>query len=73
MTCTPEDDTLPLYDYLCESCSKKFEDFRSIAERKNAPCPVCGKPAEKQLSSFFTGSSTSRANGPGDCGNTGFG
>ena len=64
---------MPLYDYLCEACGKKFEEFRSMAERKNAPCPICGKPAEKQISSFFTGGSTSRQRGDGNCGNTGFG
>jgi putative FmdB family regulatory protein len=64
---------VPLYDYLCEACGKKFEEFRSIAERKNAPCPICGKPGEKQISSFFTGGSASRQSGGGNCGNTGFG
>ena len=64
---------MPLYDYLCDSCGKKFEEFRSIAERQNAPCPVCGKSGEKQISSFFTSSSTSSSPGPGNCGNPGFG
>lgn len=64
---------MPLYDYLCEACGKKFEEFRSMAERKNAPCPICGKPAEKQISSFFTGGNASRQRGGGNCGNTGFG
>ena len=63
---------MPLYDYLCEACGKKFEDFRSIAERQNAPCPVCGKPADKQISSFFVGGSATPDRG-GNCGNAGFG
>lgn len=63
---------MPLYDYLCEACGKKFEDLRSIAERKDAPCPICGKPAEKQISSFFTSSSSTPDRGDG-CGNAGFG
>ena len=62
---------MPLYDYLCEKCGKKFEDFRSIAERQQAPCPICGKPAEKQISSFFTGGSAPDRGG--SCGPTGFG
>ncbi|RKZ11001.1 zinc ribbon domain-containing protein [bacterium] len=62
---------MPLYDYLCDDCGKKFEEFRSIADRKTAPCPVCGKPADKQISSFFTSSSTPDSSG--SCGNTGFG
>jgi len=64
---------MPLYDYLCESCGKKFEDIRSLAERQIAPCPVCGKQGEKQISGFFTSSSSSKSSGPGNCGNTGFG
>jgi putative FmdB family regulatory protein len=64
---------MPLYDYLCESCGKKFEDLRSLAERDNARCPVCGKSADKQISGFFTSSSKSKPSAPGNCGNTGFG
>ena len=64
---------MPLYDYLCESCGKKFEDLRSLAERQNAPCPICGKPSDKQISSFFTSSGSSSSGGPGNCGNVGFG
>ena len=63
---------MPLYDYLCEKCGKKFEEFRSIAERHKAPCPVCGKPAEKQISTFFTGGNSTPTRG-GGCGNAGFG
>ena len=36
------------------------------------PCPVCGKPADKQISSFFMGGSTTPDRG-GNCGNPGFG
>lgn len=64
---------MPLYDYLCEKCGKKFEDFRTIAERRQAPCPICGKPAEKQISSFFTSSNSAPKGGGGNCGNAGFG
>ena len=49
---------MPLYDYECKECGKKFEDFRSLKERATAPCPSCGKQAEKVLSSFFTVRST---------------
>jgi putative FmdB family regulatory protein len=68
-----EENTLPLYDYLCSSCGKKFEEFRSLAERQTAPCPVCGKRGDKQLSSFFTSSGSGSSPGADNCGNRGFG
>lgn len=48
---------MPLYDYKCPACNEKFEEFRSLKERATAPCPKCGKAAEKQISGFFTASS----------------
>ncbi len=33
---------MPMYDYACRACGKRFEEMRRIAERLNAPpCPVC--------------------------------
>ena len=40
------------------SVGEKFEEFRSLKERADAPCPKCGKKAKKLISSFFTASST---------------
>jgi len=36
-----------LYEYEC-SCGKRTEEFRSVAERNNAPF-CCGKPMQKVL------------------------
>lgn len=49
---------MPMYDYECPACGAAFEDLRPIAERDTAECPECGATAEKQVSSFFTGSSS---------------
>ncbi|MHC5012518.1 MAG: zinc ribbon domain-containing protein [Planctomycetota bacterium] len=47
-----------MYDYSCPHCGTDFEDLRPMAERATAPCPKCGKEAQKVLSSFFTGGSS---------------
>lgn len=58
---------MPLYDYRCPHCDHAFEELRPLAERASAPCPQCGRKAEKQISSFFTGSSGS-STPPPSCG-----
>jgi putative FmdB family regulatory protein len=62
---------MPMYDYECPHCQERFEEMRPLAERATAPCPRCGKEAEKVLSSFFTSSSgnTRRSTPPRSCGN----
>ncbi len=45
---------MPMYDYLCPHCGEAFEELRSIAARKTAECPRCGKTAQQQVSGFFT-------------------
>ncbi len=33
---------MPIYEYVCENCAKKFELLRSFSEAdKAADCPVC--------------------------------
>lgn len=65
---------MPMYDYECPHCHEQFEEMRRLAERATAPCPRCGKEAEKVLSSFFTSSSRSSGSSrrpapPRSCGN----
>ncbi len=34
---------MPLYEYHCRACGKRFDEMRRMAERLNAPpCPTCG-------------------------------
>ncbi len=62
---------MPLYDYHCPDCGHRFEEFRPMAERDHAPCPKCGKEADKQLSGFFSPRSTSSSSTPPPCGGGG--
>lgn len=40
---------MPTYDYECESCGHKFEQFQSITARPMKKCPGCGKPKLHRL------------------------
>lgn len=43
---------MPNYDYRCGACDHRFEEFRSIKDRKKpckAPCPSCGEKAVEQF------------------------
>jgi putative FmdB family regulatory protein len=34
---------MPLYEYACRSCARRFEEIRKFEERLQAPvCPSCG-------------------------------
>ena len=44
---------MPIYEYRCAGCGADFELTRSMSQSGDpAPCPSCGKPAEKLVSSF---------------------
>lgn len=44
---------MPIYEYYCPSCEKKFEEL--VFEKKPAMiyCPQCGKPEVNRLISSF--------------------
>jgi putative FmdB family regulatory protein len=52
-----EEDTMPIYEYACESCGKEFE---ALVRSETVPqCPVCQSThLEKQLSVFATAGAT---------------
>ncbi len=34
---------MPMYEYACRACGKRFDEMRRMAERLQAPpCPQCG-------------------------------
>jgi putative FmdB family regulatory protein len=34
---------MPHYDYICDSCGKKYEFFQGIKEGRKRKCPDCGE------------------------------
>lgn len=43
---------MPLFDYICESCSHKFEYYSRPSAPAPVQCPQCGAPSpKKELSS----------------------
>ena len=47
---------MPLYEYHCERCERRFEILRRASERDEpAPCPECGEATERALTAFSVG------------------
>ena len=44
---------MPTYDYECDACAHKFENFQSITSEPLKKCPECGKKKLRRL--FGTG------------------
>ncbi len=44
-------ETMPLYEYLCESCGRTFEAIQSHSEAPFTTCDRCGGTLKKLLSS----------------------
>lgn len=42
---------MPLYSYQCQSCNEIRDEFRSVAERDNAPA-CCGEPMRKLIGGY---------------------
>ncbi|MCC7146414.1 MAG: zinc ribbon domain-containing protein [Phycisphaeraceae bacterium] len=40
---------MPTYDYLCQACAHKFEEFQSMTAKPLRKCPACGKLKLKRL------------------------
>lgn len=67
---------MPIYEYVCRSCGKEFEQLVSSSRAEPSPCPSCGaKGLDKKFSSFAVGSagSSSPAREPacGQCASAG--
>jgi putative FmdB family regulatory protein len=45
---------MPLYEYKCDKCNRKFETFRTVEMRRDAPCPKCEEMSFKVISSVST-------------------
>lgn len=42
---------MPTYEYRCTTCGHLFEKFQKMSDEPGAPCPSCGEPAERRMSS----------------------
>jgi putative FmdB family regulatory protein len=63
---------MPLYEFDCDACGKKFEELiRSTTERRRPKCPHCKSPnVRKRFSTFAMSGITpgkGRSNGGGGC------
>jgi putative FmdB family regulatory protein len=48
--------TMPVYDYLCKDCKKRFEEVLTFSEhdKEDVKCPHCGsKNVEQEAAEFF--------------------
>lgn len=41
---------MPIYEYECKSCGKKFEVFQKSTDAPSAKCPGCEATAERIIS-----------------------
>jgi len=57
---------MPIFEYRCASCGRRFEALQSRADEPNPPCPQCGAGgAKRQLSTFaVVGPRAETAQGP---------
>jgi putative FmdB family regulatory protein len=46
---------MPTYEYACEACGHRFEEFQSIKAKPITTCPVCKKKKVKRLISAGAG------------------
>lgn len=33
---------MPIYEYRCEECEERYEEFLSTSDKPAPPCPACG-------------------------------
>jgi putative FmdB family regulatory protein len=58
---------MPLYEYRCPNCGRRFEKLQRRQDAEDRTCPHCGaQDAEKQASSFAsTSGAAGRSSGCG--------
>jgi putative FmdB family regulatory protein len=42
---------MPIHEYVCESCKKRFEKLQKISDKPCKKCPACGGSVRKLISS----------------------
>ncbi len=41
---------MPTYEYRCRDCGRAFDIFQRMSDKPAAPCPDCGRAAERLIS-----------------------
>jgi putative FmdB family regulatory protein len=64
---------MPIYEYRCRSCKKRFEQLRRMADAdRDLVCPECrSEEVERLLSTFSSAGGGSDSGGGGGCGSSG--
>jgi len=53
---------MPIYEYQCTNCGKKFEAYRKITDsHSEIKCPRCGKKQARRIFSTFGTASSGKA------------
>jgi len=59
---------MPIFEYVCKACGKKFEELKSRGSESKEKCPGCGSAkTERSLSVFACSSGEAGKSGP-SCG-----
>ncbi|APV44054.1 putative regulatory protein, FmdB family [Dehalogenimonas formicexedens] len=65
---------MPIYEYNCKKCAKRFELLRRFSDTAEVTCPKCGSTeVERKISSFSCGSSGGGSYSGSGCGSGGGG
>jgi len=59
---------MPIFEYKCKNCSKKFETIISQKTVHTVECPYCGSAENEKLVSGFAQGSSTKADCGSNCG-----
>jgi len=46
---------MPIYEYQCEACENRFEEYLATSTKPSPPCPACGsEKVERKMSRINT-------------------
>ncbi len=40
---------MPIYEYRCQACNERFEEYLSMSTKPKPPCPKCGHADVERL------------------------
>ncbi|HDP98892.1 MAG TPA: zinc ribbon domain-containing protein [bacterium] len=63
---------MPIYEYKCNNCGSKFEEFQSVgASNETIVCPKCKTPKPERIFSIFGSGSSSASSVNSGCSSSG--